>query len=213
MPYLWYPPTFLALPLEIRHTIYSHLLIDGSTGLPHLVGDNISRTDDPRRTVRSVFLTNRQIYHEAFDYYHSKNTFLLSLISPYYSLKEVATKSDALIQRLHCVQSLHLVIETSKEQRIGRGGNGNYSFQFHSDSQYPKQQEQWDCFLKLLLKAKEGQRRRKLKDLTLEDWATDRAANEVLDADLPVYASLLAPLRGSTSLIKVVRGPFSKPSR
>ena len=213
MPYLWYPPTLLALPVEIRHIIYSHLLIHRSTSLPHLIDIKVFKADDRRRTVQNLFLTCRQIYNEAFEYYYTNNKFLLSLTTPHYSLKEIAAKSDGLLHQLRLVRSLCLVIETSTDQRIGRMGDGTYSFHFRSDTKHPKQQDQWSCFLELLLKSKEGRGRRNIKELTIEDWALYQAADRELDADTPVYASLLVPLKRHIDHVTFVRGPLVKPRR
>ena len=213
MPYLWYPPTLLALPTEIRHIIYSHLLIHRSTSLPHLIDIKVFKADDRRRTVQNLFLTCRQIYNEAFDYYYTNNKFLLSVTSPHYSLKEVTAKSDALLYRLQRVRKLCLVIETSTEQRVGRMHDGTYSFHFRSDTKYPKQQDQWTCFLNLLLKSKEGRGGRNMKELTIEDWALYEAADKNLDADIPVYASLLVPLKAHIDHVEFTRGPLVKPRR
>ena len=214
MPYLWYPPTFLALPLEIRCLIYSHLLIYKASDLPHLIDMNIHKPDETYRTVRNMFLICQQVHREAFEYYYTNNSFILSLITPYYSLKEIAAQSDMLLTRLRFVQSLQILIHTVDELPAGfKGGNLDLSDIFGHDSKFPKQQEQWICFLSLLSKAKEGQSGRKLKDLTIQDWAICRCEGGELDANHPVYRSLLAPIKGEITQIKGHRGPLKYPVR
>lgn len=106
-------PTFMDLPPEIRHNIYSYLLID--KGVPHLIDSDCFRDLNTRMTTRSMFLTCRKVYHEAFEYYYARNTFSLSVITPQYSFMEIAAKSDILLRRLRHAQSLIVHIETSKE--------------------------------------------------------------------------------------------------
>lgn len=207
MSYLWYPPTFLALPLEIRHNIYSYLLVDHGTGLLPLVDTNIIEVDGPHRTIRSVFLISRQVYQETFEYYYAKNTFLLSFTTPYYSFRELTKRSDAMFRRLRHIQSLRLVIWTSNEQRAGRNEDGSSGFDFWYDSRFPKQQEEWTHFRNTLFEAKMVQTGQKIKDLTLEDWAIPRSENEI-ETSTPVYASLLAPLEGSVGTTNIVSGPL-----
>lgn len=197
MPYMWLPPTLLALPLEIRHNIYSHLLIDNDVIRYH---ETLIRT-------RSIFLTCRQIYHEAFDYFYAKNTFSLSLITPHYSVMEIATTSDYLQRRLKHVQSLIVVIETCEEQRHSASTDGSFPF----DTRYPKQQLQWTAFIHLLLDAKGKQDWRVLKDFTIEDWGLERRLSETaledVEKDMAGYSVLLTPLKARVSRIKVVQGP------
>lgn len=205
MPYMWYPPTFLALPLEIRHNIYSHLLID--RGVPHLVDTDMFRDQETRRARRSIFLTCRKVYHEAFDYYYAKNTFLLSLITPHYSLREVAAKSDLLLRRLQRVQSLLVVIETSEAQRLSALSDPF----FLPDTKYPKQQQQWTCFVNLLSNCKGTQIGRILRHLTVEDWGLKQPLTDTslegVGKDMQLYTLLLEPLRYDIDEIKIVKGP------
>lgn len=204
MPYMWYPPTFLALPLEIRHNIYSHLLID--RGVPHLI-DTMFKYQETRMVTRSMFLTCRQIYREAFEYYYAKNIFLLSLITPHYSIREIAAKSDFLQRRLQHIQSLVLVIETSEEQRHRTSTDCSFCY----DTQYPKQQQQWTALVNLLLHSKGEQGERILKDLTIEDWGLKQPISEAtlerVEKEMTVYSLLLSPLRAGISQVRVVKGP------
>jgi len=205
MPYMWFPPTFLALPLEIRHNIYSYLLID--RGVPHLINTNMFRDQETRMMTRSMFLTCRKIYQEAFNYYYAKNTFLLSLITPHYGLREIVAKSDFLQKRLQHLQSLVLVMETSEEQRRWPGTAYSFPYNF----KYPKQQQQWTAFVKLLLDSKGEQGGRILKDLTIEDWGLKQPLSETtlerVEKETTVYSLLLQPLRTRISRIEVVKGP------
>lgn len=205
MPCMWYPPTFLALPLEIRHSIYSYLLVD--QGMPHLVDLNIFRDQESRSTRRGLFHSCRKIYQEAFDYYYANNTFMLSLITPHYSLRELASDSDLLLRRLQRVQRVILVMETSKEQR--RWADTDCSFSY--DTKYPKQQQQWMAFVDIMLRSK-GNAGRLLKDLTIEDWGLSKVPNYILPTavvgDTDVYSKLLTPLSGRIDHINFVRGPW-----
>ena len=206
MPYVSYPPSILALPLEVRCLIYSHLIYQGS----HVSDTNIPNPDEVHRTVRNTFLVCRQIHREAFEYYYSNNSFLLSLVSPYYSLKEVVARSDTLLARMRFVQSLHLIINTINKLPAGsKDGELTLSDIFRSDSQYPKQQEQWICFLNLLAKAKEGRSERKLKELIISDGGICCCKGvccckdeEFEDAKHVIHRSLLAPIRGEITQIK-----------
>jgi len=204
MPYIWYPPTFLALPLEIRHNVYSFLLID--KGVLHLIDTNMFRDQDMRRVRCSMFLTCRKIYHEAFHYHYAKNTFLLSLITPHYSLRVIAAKSDFLQRRLQHLQSLLLVIETTQEQR-----RLYPDCSFSYDTSYPKQQQQWTTLIDLILNTKAEQDGRLLKDLTIEDWGLEQPLSEAtlegIEKEMAVYSLLLAPLKTRISQVKVVNGP------
>ena len=202
MPYLWYPPTLLALPLEIRHIIYSHLLIDkGRYSIPLIDIDLFKPIVN-----RYIFRVNRQIYYEAFEYYYSKNTFSLSLTTPYYSLREVAQKSDLLLRRLKIIKSLHLVIHTCAEQHLSK----NMEHDFRTDTHYPKQQQQWRVFLDLISRSREGQSGRKIKQLIVEDWIDVFPFNMDLFPHSPVYASLEAPLKEIIDQIGFFRGLCKK---
>lgn len=202
---MWYPPTFLALPLEIRHNIYSYLLV--GQGMPHLVDLNMFRDPESRSTRRGIFHSCRKLYQEAFDYYYANNTFMLSLITPHYSIRELASESDILLRRLQRVRSLILVVETSEEQR--RWADTNCSFSY--DTKYPKQQQQWMAFVDVMLRSK-GNAERLLKDLTIEDWGLPKVANDILPTavvrDTAVYSKLLTPLSDRIDQIDYVRGPW-----
>ena len=211
MPYLWYPPTLLALPLEIRHLIYSFLLIYRGSGPLHLIEIDIFKPRDSRRTVENVFLVNRQIHHEAFEYYYSNNTFSLSLISPYLSLKELAPKSGLLLRCLNLVRSLRLVINTSNRQHNAALYDANPQYDFRNDTAYPKQQQQWTAFLDLISRSREGSGGRKIKSLVIEDWWLPPSMVDVeSDPRYPLYASLVAPLKASIDQVRVCGGPCKK---
>ncbi|KAL6722086.1 hypothetical protein ACLMJK_001191 [Lecanora helva] len=194
----------LALPLEIRHNIYSFLLIDTTPYRPCLID---IEPDDLRQTAVSLFLTCRQIYHEAFEYYYTMNHFMLSLISPYYNLSEINAQTDAILTRLRYVQRLLVTIHTDTEELGGHIDTiSDYCKAFDSDSKYPKQQQQWNCFLQLFAKCEDEQGGRKLKHLTIQDLALGRGRNDNIDMDTPVYRSLLAPFHGKIAELRLIGG-------
>ncbi len=196
------------LPPEIRHNIYSYLLIH--KGIPHLIDINCFCDLDTRMTTRSIFLTCRKVYHEAFDYYYARNTFSLSVITPQYSFMEIAAKSDILLRRLRHAQSLIVHIETSKEQRCRTHQDCGFS----KNSKCPKQQQQWNAFTDLLLNAKRGQGRRMLKDLTIEDWGLEphsgEATLEKVEQEIWAYSFLLSGVIFRVGQIKVRNGPWEE---
>lgn len=169
MPYLLYPSLFLTLPLEIRHEIYSYLLIDDN--LPHLIPTNLFRNDAARRAVYNIFLVCRKVYSEAFQYYYSKNVFLVSLCTPRYNLKDVIANSNLLARQLQHVQALHLIIEVPTKPRIFGESTAEPA---HLGTEFQRQIEQWSCFLGCLSKSKGRQAERLLKDLIIEDWPPRR---------------------------------------
>ena len=210
MTSMWYPPTFLALPLEIRHNIYSYLLIHKWP--VHLVEIQIFEENPIHPILASLLHTCRQVCQEAFEFYFSKNTFLLTLITPYYNLCEIAAESNLLERQLRLVQNLHVVIKTSSKQRLSCLGD-NCDYPFPPNSKYPKQQAQWDCFVELTLRSKEGPEARTLRELVIRDQGGDLpehgTALEEIEAILKVYPWLLARLRGKNGQILVRKDKLS----
>ena len=167
------------------------------------------RIDESRQIVHKVFIICHQIHQEAFEYYFSHNAFLLTLVSPYYNLQDMRPEWTKLLKRLRHIQRLHVVIYTSQEQRHGLDDGSDESvYRFRHDSQFPKQQEQWDCMVYLLLKSHEGSGGRQMKELCLIDWAGLQPDSLALDADIPVYASLLQSLKGRVAQCSVIGGPL-----
>ena len=211
MPYQWYPSSFLELPLEIRWNIYSHLLISNS--MTHLIGTNIFRSNITRRTICNVFLTCRQLYDEAFAYYYSQNTFLLSLTTPYYNIIEIATNTDILQRRLNHVQRLmlHIVSDEVEGKRVIRNGDNGFS-------SYPPHQEKWDCVVDLLRHLTRKSGNAALKKLTVDNIGNCNRKKapisyvplEELEQQDQSYSQLLAPLRDCVKEIFVVQRLESK---
>lgn len=214
MPYQYYPPTLLELPLEIRHCIYSYLLVTPS--VDDLIDTKLFRDDKFHSTVRNVFSICRQIHDEAFVYYYSKNTFQVSLVSSYYRIEEVAAELDVLERRLKHVDKLHVIIETSKEQLDCTLTTGNHLFP--SNKRYPKQQLQWDSLFWLLKESKAAQKERILKELVVTDCARPRCLNqsasslEDAEIEIAVYSRLLAPIRKHIDRIRISRPCYSRSS-
>lgn len=88
-------PSFLSMPLELRHEIYSYLLTNKAIA-------NIATQAMIQPLRNGLVRSCSQIFHEMLDYYYAKNTFLLSLLRP-------LETSPKLLRHLGRVQ--HLQVE------------------------------------------------------------------------------------------------------
>ena len=66
-------PSFLTMPLELRHQVYSHLLLNEAVV-------NIATQAMARPLRNGLVRSCSQIFHEMLDYYYANNTFILSLL-------------------------------------------------------------------------------------------------------------------------------------
>lgn len=143
---------FLAMPLEIRYQIYSHLLIH-----TYVVNLSAHRMVNPLRN--GVVRACRQTLYEMTEYYYANNTFLLTQQSP----PEIA---PAILQRrLSGVQHLQVEIGDLTLSPTKRA--------FFLSSHM---QQRCDWFLKNLRLAKGGQEGRFLKTLV----AIDRCGTSIV---------------------------------
>lgn len=144
-------PSFLSVPLEIRHQIYSHLLINES--IINIATHAIAK---PLRNgmIRSCW----QIFHEMLEYYYASNTFLISLFHP-------LEATPNFLQHLGRVQ--HLQIEIG-DLRLSPEGEG-FSLHLHT-------QQRWDRILEAFFQAWRSQQGRCLKSLV----AIDRCGTSIV---------------------------------
>lgn len=145
-------PNLLAMPMEIRYQIYSHLLINGS--VVNVV--SAQRMVNPLRN--GVVRACRQTLYEMVEYYYANNNFLLSL-------QNTPESTSVLLQRLSRVQHLHVEIGDLGFSPIDR------TFFLH-----PHTQQRCDWFLKILRRAKRGQEGRLMKTLV----AIDRCGTSIV---------------------------------
>ncbi|CAD6570166.1 MAG: hypothetical protein ASARMPREDX12_005160 [Alectoria sarmentosa] len=130
-------PNLLSIPLEIRRQIYSYLL-------PNAVDINIVRDDMDGPLRIGLFSVCRDLYHEAFDYYNSTNTFLLDLTEPAYAPNRFVNGTKGLLKYVRRVQSLQLVIGDSFPLSEDPCALSDYA------------REQFDWFLRTLREANEN---------------------------------------------------------
>ena len=144
-------PNFLAVPLEIRYQIYSHLLINTS-----VVNIFATRMVNPLKN--GLVRACRQTFSEMIEYYYANNTFLLSLVTS-------PGSAPALLRRLSDVQHLQVEIGDLVFSPMDRA----FSLQVHT-------QQRCDWFLKILRQAKQSQEGRWLKTLV----AVDRCGTSIV---------------------------------
>ena len=89
-------PNFLTIPLELRHQIYSYLLINDTVV-------NIATEAMVKSLRNGIIRSCWQASHEMLEYYYANNTFLLSLFSPLQS-------TPRLVKYLSRVQHLQVEI-------------------------------------------------------------------------------------------------------
>ena len=135
--------TLLTLPLEIRHQIYSYMLLNEN--IIDMIAANVTRPQE-----YGLFLACRQLHFEAFDYYYNTNTFQLSLCDPTYSPSEYLHGDRILMERLGSMRNLHVEIGPMKRKLVG-----NTSQDFHV-LRYEREQR-WRRFVKQLADVHEGQ--------------------------------------------------------
>ena len=207
--YQYYPSTFLSLPLELRHQVYSYLLIFRTE--THLIDTNIFRSNAVRRNQRNLFLTCPQLYHEAFAYYYSQNPFLLSLTTPYYNIADVVARSDVLQRRLAYVQRLTLDMSVSKEDRarVVADGAQNEPVPIRMP---PHQQDNWESLVHVLRDMKPEAGGKVLKQLTINVSQKQKRSKlkgtpsliPLADVEDEFYTTLLAPLKDCVEQIYIV---------
>lgn len=144
-------PNLLAIPLEIRYQIYSHLLINTS-----VVDIRAILAVDPLQN--GLVRACRQTFSEMIEYYYANNTFLLSLAkSP--------KAAPGLFRRLSDVQHLQVEIGDLVYSPTDRA----FFLQVHT-------QRRCDWFLKTLRHVKKGREGRWLKSLV----AVDRCGTSIV---------------------------------
>ena len=141
----------LAMPLEIRYHIYSHLLVNSS-----VVNISAQRMVNPLRN--GVVRACRQTLYEMVEYYYANNTFMLSILNSPKSM-------PSLLQRLSGVQHLQVDIGDLGFSPTDR------TFFLHQHTQ-----QRCDWFLKTLRRAKRGQEGRLMKTLV----AIDRCGTSIV---------------------------------
>lgn len=149
----------LALPLEIRHNIYTQLFSNAQ------IVDMIR--DDMNQPLRSgIFRTCRQIREEAMECYYSEKTFSLSLLNPVYD-KRFALMSKyrgGLLKHLGRTQKLQLTLAVvSHIHHEAREDTETFCLRYRQSIQY-----QWDWYIKMLLEAK-AEKGTLLRSLTIID--------------------------------------------
>lgn len=139
------------MPLELRHQIYSYLLIND-----FIANMATQAMIQPLRNglVRSC----SQIFHEMLDYYYAKNTFLLSLLRP-------LETSPKLLRHLGRVQ--HLQVEI---------GDLSFSPMYRSFVLALPTEERCNWFIKTLHLAKQSQQGHPFKTLI----AVDRCGTSIV---------------------------------
>lgn len=139
------------MPLELRHQIYSYLLINGFIA-------NITTQAMIQPLRNGLVRSCSQIFHEMLDYYYAKNTFLLSLFRP----QETSPK---LLRHLGRVQ--HLQVEFG--DLVFSPSDRAFFLAIHT-------QERCDWFLKTLRLARQHQQGHPFKTLI----AIDRCGTSIV---------------------------------
>ena len=148
----------LTLPLEIRHHIYSHMLLNEQVV-------DIFAVNKTCRQISGLFLACRQLYVEASGYYYDFNTFQLLLHEvTFYSTKSIDhNKILTLSTLLGKIRNLH--VEAVPRHRF----SVQASSEREENRRFSAQAVFWRLFTKQLTKACETQVRNKLKNLTVVD--------------------------------------------
>ena len=174
---------FLSLPLEIRHQIYFYVL-------PGPISINIVRDDMDGPLKNSLFHVCLDIYHEAFQYYYSVNTFVLDLSDPAYAPNRFVNGTKGLLRYFRRVQTLRLII----------GDSASASHDSCALSEYAREQLDW--FLRSLGQANGDREGFWLRNLVVMDYCETSIPEEVTKGLLErgekrrdVLVSLLQPLR------------------
>ena len=144
-------PAFLTVPLELRHQIYSHLLINDAVV-------KIASGAMVKSLRNGIIRSCWQTFHEMLEYYYANNTFLLSLLSPLES-------TPSLLKHLGRMQ--HLQVEIGDLVLSPT----HTAFFLHRHTQ---RRSEW--FLNTLRQAKRGQEGRYLKTLV----AIDRCGTSIV---------------------------------
>lgn len=154
------PTTLLTLPLEIRHQIYSYMLLNGD--IIDMIAANVTRPQES-----GLFLACRQLHLEAFEYYYNANTFQLSLCDPTYSPNEYLNGDPTLMKRLGSMRNLHVEIGPMKRKLVGHTSEDVYVMR-------PEREQRWSRFMKQLSDSNEGQVGWLLRSLVIVDRYTPR---------------------------------------
>lgn len=150
----------LSLPLEIRHQIYSYLLLN-NRALSMFLDD----MDKPLQ--KRLFRVCRQIRREAMDYYYIKNTFIISLVDPGYMRRFGPGKTlrGTLLKHLCRAQRTEVALAVlSHMHRIDTETIKDFQFGYRK-----AMQEQWAWFCELLSEAKGKNFGSVLSELTIID--------------------------------------------
>lgn len=142
---------FLTIPLELRHQIYSHLLINDAVV-------KIASGAMVKSLRNGIIRSCWQTFHEMLEYYYANNTFLLSILSPLES-------TPSLLKHLGRMQ--HLQVEIGDLVLSPT----HTAFFLHRHTQ---RRSEW--FLNTLRQAKRGQEGRYLKTLV----AIDRCGTSIV---------------------------------
>ena len=184
-------PTLLKLPLEMRHHVYSYLL--PMTANINMVKDNM---DGPLKN--SLFRVCRDISNEAFNYYYSKNSFLLDLTEPTYAPNRFHSGTTSLLKYIRPIQTLQLVIGESFSPKEDPGSLSDYD------------QEQFDWFLRTLQEANKNAKGLWLRKLIVLDHCVTSAVEPVTPIIVERaqrrrdgYAALLEPVKSKIRHIKI----------
>lgn len=147
----------LTLPLELRHHIYSYMLLNGK--VVHIL--SVNKTC---RQISGLFLACRQLYLEASDYYYDFNTFR-------FFLREITCSSDmsALDEILTQSTRLGKIRNLQVEAIPGHRFSVKASSDWEENRRFDEQDVRWTHFTRQLTKACETQAAIRLKNLIVVD--------------------------------------------
>ena len=152
--------SLLTLPLEIRNQIYSYMLLNEY--IKDMIAANVTRPQE-----QGLFLTCRQLYFEAFEYYYNANTFQLSLCDLTYSPDVYLHGDSTLMKRLGSMRNLHVQIGSMNCKRVGDTSGDVFVLQYEDELR-------WRRFVKQLTDVNEGQVGWLLRSLVVVDRSSPR---------------------------------------